>query len=30
MAAAARSLGEPAADEKLADLVDRAAESRTP
>ena len=30
MAAAAHSLGEPAADEKLADLVDRAAESRTP
>lgn len=29
MAAAARSLGEPAADEKLADLVDRAAESRS-
>jgi UDP-N-acetylglucosamine--N-acetylmuramyl-(pentapeptide) pyrophosphoryl-undecaprenol N-acetylglucosamine transferase len=29
MGAAARSLGEPAADEKLADLVDRAAESRT-
>ena len=30
MAAAAHALGEPAADEKLADLVDRAAESRTP
>ncbi len=28
MAAAARTLGEPAADEKLADLVDRAAEGR--
>ena len=28
MAAAARALGEPAADEKLADLVDRAAEGR--
>ena len=28
MAGAARSLGEPAADEKLADLVDQAAESR--
>ena len=28
MAAAARTLGEPAADETLADLVDRAAEGR--